>query len=47
MSVSFPYFKAEQIAERSWMIYNAFIHPTVAYCYLVEGKQVIRKERMQ
>ncbi len=38
MSVSFPYFKAEQIAERSWMISNAFIHPTIAYCYLVEGK---------
>ncbi len=37
MSSAFPYFRAEQIADHSWMISNAFIHPTIAYCYLVEG----------
>ncbi len=39
MNTSFPYFKAELIADHSWMISNAFIDPTVAYCYLVEGTE--------
>ena len=31
------YYKAELIADRSWLIKNAFVEPSYALCYLVEG----------
>ena len=33
-----PYFKAEEIADRSWMIKNAFVEQSCAICYLIEGR---------
>lgn len=33
-----PYFKAEKIADGSWMIKNAFVENSCAICYLIEGK---------
>ena len=33
-----PYFKAEKIADGSWMIRNAFAEQSIAICYLVEGR---------
>ena len=33
----FVYYKAELIAEKSWMIKNAFMEPSYAICYLIEG----------
>ena len=33
-----PYFKAEEIAEKSWMITNAFVESSCARCYLAEGR---------
>ena len=33
----FAYYKAEKIADGSWMIKNAFMEPSYAICYLVEG----------
>ena len=33
-----PYFKAEKIADRSWMIKNAFVEQSYAICYLIEGR---------
>ena len=33
----FVYYKAELIAEKSWMIKNAFMEPSYALCYLIEG----------
>ena len=37
MAETFAYYKAEKIADDSWMIKNAFMEPTYAQCYLVEG----------
>lgn len=37
MPSDIPYFSAEEIADRSWMIRNAFTETSPAYCYLVEG----------
>lgn len=37
MEKKIPYFKAEKIADRSWMITNAFVDHSYAICYLVEG----------
>ena len=33
-----PYFKAEKIADGSWMIKNAFVDQSCAICYLIEGR---------
>ena len=33
-----PYFKAEKIADQSWMIKNAFVEQSCAICYLIEGR---------
>ena len=33
-----PYFKAEKIADGSWMIKNAFVEQSYAICYLIEGR---------
>ena len=33
-----PYYKAESIADKSWMIGNGFTEHTYALCYLVEGR---------
>ncbi len=33
-----PYFKSELIAEKTWMISNAFLPSTPALCYLLEGR---------
>jgi glyoxylase-like metal-dependent hydrolase (beta-lactamase superfamily II) len=33
-----PYFKAEKIADGSWMIKNAFVDQSYAICYLIEGR---------
>ena len=38
MNQKVPYFKAEEIAEKSWMITNAFVESSAAQCYLVEGR---------
>ena len=38
MTTKIPYFKAEQIADKSWMIKNAFVENSYSICYLVEGK---------
>ena len=35
MEKKIPYFKAEKIADRSWMITNAFVDHSYAICYLV------------
>ena len=37
MDKKIPYYKAEEIAEKSWMITNAFVESSYAICYLVEG----------
>ena len=37
MKKTIPFFKAEKIAEKSWMIKNAFVESSYAICYLVEG----------
>ena len=37
MASAIPYFKAELIADHSWMITNAFVEHTCSICYLVEG----------
>ena len=37
MATEFTYYKAELIADHSWMIKNAFMEPSYAICYLVEG----------
>lgn len=37
MKKTIPFFKAEEIAEKSWMIKNAFVDNSYAICYLVEG----------
>lgn len=38
MKTGIPYYKAEPIAEKSWMISNAFVGHSYALCYLVEGR---------
>ena len=38
MKSGIPYYKAELIADKSWMISNAFVDHTYALCYLVEGR---------
>lgn len=38
MRTDIPYYSAEQIAEKSWMIKNAFTESSYALCYLVEGR---------
>ena len=38
MDKKIPYFKAEEIAEKSWMITNAFVENSYANCYLIEGE---------
>ena len=38
MDKKIPYYKAEEIAEKSWMITNAFVESSYAICYLVEGE---------
>ncbi len=38
MDKKVPYYKAEEIAEKSWMITNAFVESSYAICYLVEGE---------
>ena len=38
MTTKIPYFKAEQIADKSWMIKNAFVENSYSICYLVEGR---------
>ena len=38
MKSNVPYYKAETIAEKSWMISNAFVDHSYALCYLVEGR---------
>ena len=38
MKTGIPYYKAEPIAEKSWMISNAFVDHSYALCYLVEGR---------
>ena len=37
MAGKIPYYKAEEIAEKSWMIKNAHTESSYAFCYLVEG----------
>ena len=34
MKKTIPFFKAEEIAEKSWMIKNAFVDNSYAICYL-------------
>ena len=36
MKTDIPFFRAEEIAEKSWMIKNAFVENSYAICYLVE-----------
>ena len=38
METAVPYYAAELIAEKSWMIRNSFSGRSEALCYLVEGK---------
>ena len=38
MDKKIPYFRAEEIAEKSWMITNAFVENSYANCYLIEGE---------
>jgi glyoxylase-like metal-dependent hydrolase (beta-lactamase superfamily II) len=38
MKKTIPFFKAEEIAEKSWMIKNAFVERSEAICYLIEGR---------
>ncbi|MBR5109770.1 MAG: MBL fold metallo-hydrolase [Clostridia bacterium] len=38
MKTAIPYYKAESIAEKSWMIKNGFVDHSYALCYLVEGR---------
>lgn len=38
MKTEIPYYKAEPIAENSWMIRNDFTQRAEALCYLVEGR---------
>ena len=38
MKPEIPYYKAERIAEKSWMISNGFVPNSYALCYLVEGR---------
>ena len=38
MQSNIPYYSAERIAEKSWMIRNAFVENSYAFCYLVEGR---------
>lgn len=38
METYVPYYSAELIAEKSWMIRNSFSDDTEALCYLVEGR---------
>lgn len=38
MKTGIPYYKAESIAEKSWMISNGFVEHSYALCYLVEGR---------
>ncbi len=38
MKPAVPYYHAELIAEKSWMIRNGFTGSTYALCYLVEGR---------
>ena len=38
MDKKIPYYKAEEIAEKSWMITNAFVENSYANCYLIEGE---------
>ena len=38
MKTDIPFFRAEEIAEKSWMIKNAFVENSYAICYLVEGR---------
>ena len=33
-----PYYRAERIAEKSWMIKNGFCESSIALCYLLEGR---------
>ena len=37
MTGKVPFYKAEEIAEKSWMIQNAHTESSYAFCYLVEG----------
>ena len=38
MKTVVPYYSAELIAEKSWMIRNSFSEATEALCYLVREK---------
>ena len=38
MKTGIPFYKAELIAEKSWMISNGFVDRSYALCYLVEGR---------
>ena len=38
MKAGIPYYRAETIAEKSWMISNGFTESPYALCYLVEGR---------
>lgn len=38
MNTGIPYFRAEKIADQTWMITNAFVEKTSAISYLVEGR---------
>ena len=38
MKSEIPFYKAESIAEKSWMIGNGFVEHSYAFCYLVEGR---------
>ena len=38
MKTAIPYYKAELIADKSWMISNAFVDHSYALCYLIEGR---------
>ena len=38
MRTTVPYYSAELIADRSWMIKNSFSDHSEAFCYLVEGR---------
>ena len=38
MATPIPYFRAEKIADGSWMIKNAFVENSYSICYLIEGK---------
>ena len=39
MATELTYYKAELIADHSWLIQNTIMEPSYANCYLVEGKE--------